>query len=92
MNKVLNSLAFKIYNFLATTPAPPPRPSCHFQSPCYPGARCDDSDGTPRCLSCPRGYDGDGITCNRIRTCSDNPCYPGVRCQDLGNGYRLVNY
>lgn len=65
----------------------PPVSECA-SNPCYPGVRCVDTENGFRCGSCPRGYSGDGITCNRMTTCADNPCYPGVRCVDNERGYR----
>ncbi|XP_050401319.1 thrombospondin-4 [Patella vulgata] len=57
-------------------------------NPCFQGVRCIDTEEGFRCGSCPRGYHGDGVTCNRYTTCSDRPCYPGVRCVDTGRGFR----
>ncbi|XP_034942857.1 cartilage oligomeric matrix protein [Chelonus insularis] len=73
---------------VATTPAPPPRPSCRHQSPCFPGASCRDTEGGPECLGCPYGHIGDGRHCQRVKTCNDNPCFQGVRCQNTRTGYR----
>ncbi|XP_046831610.1 cartilage oligomeric matrix protein isoform X2 [Vespa crabro] len=70
---------------VSTTPRPV---SCNYESPCYPGAHCQDSARGPICGTCPRGMTGDGRNCLKIITCLDNPCFPGVRCEDHHHGYR----
>ncbi|CAG0916319.1 unnamed protein product [Notodromas monacha] len=59
-------------------------------NPCYPGVRCFDTPNGFRCGPCPRGYSGDGRTCQRIVTCDDRPCFPNVPCYEsgAGDGYR----
>ncbi|KAK7115738.1 cartilage oligomeric matrix protein-like [Littorina saxatilis] len=69
------------------TPAPVNRRRCE-SNPCFRGVRCVDTEEGFRCGSCPRGYYGDGIRCERYTTCADNPCFPGVACQDTERGYR----
>ncbi|XP_023227944.1 cartilage oligomeric matrix protein-like [Centruroides sculpturatus] len=61
------------------------RKTCR-DNPCFPGVQCYDTVDGFKCGSCPRGYTGDGISCNPYSACNDRPCYPGVRCYDLENG------
>ncbi|KAK2581037.1 hypothetical protein KPH14_006084 [Odynerus spinipes] len=78
-----------IENCAACRPAPTPRPpSCVYESPCYPGAQCQDTPRGPVCGACPKGMTGDGRSCVKVTTCADNPCFPGVRCEDFRGGYR----
>ncbi|KAK3266539.1 hypothetical protein CYMTET_24845 [Cymbomonas tetramitiformis] len=53
-------------------PISPPPPTPCSSDPCFPGVRCEDSPaddgwGTDlagfRCLGCPSGFDGDGVSC-----------------------------
>ncbi|XP_025602698.2 cartilage oligomeric matrix protein [Athalia rosae] len=62
--------------------------SCAYRSPCFPGVQCRDTSSGPECGSCPRGYVGDGRTCDPGITCADRPCFSGVRCQDTSRGHR----
>ncbi|XP_058805689.1 cartilage oligomeric matrix protein isoform X2 [Phymastichus coffea] len=71
-----------------TPPPPPPPPprSCRYQSPCFPGAECQDTSSGPKCLRCPSGYYGDGRNCRRYPSCADRPCFEGVECVDTPTG------
>ncbi|CAG9833718.1 unnamed protein product [Diabrotica balteata] len=63
------------------------RPTCATHPPrCFPGVQCYDTEQGPRCGQCPRGYIGDGYSCNPGRKCEDNPCYANVECRDTAQG------
>ncbi|KAL3865549.1 hypothetical protein ACJMK2_042925 [Sinanodonta woodiana] len=68
--------------------APPPTRITCADNPCYAGVRCQETDQSYRCGTCPSGYYGNGVRCVKIPTCADNPCFPSVRCYDTQNGYR----
>ncbi|XP_011311208.1 cartilage oligomeric matrix protein [Fopius arisanus] len=73
---------------MPTTPPPPPRPTCSYNPPhCHAAAACRDTVSGPTCV-CPPGWMGNGIQCERVRTCQENPCFQGVRCEDSSRGYR----
>uniref|UniRef100_A0A8C2D224 Uncharacterized protein n=1 Tax=Cyprinus carpio TaxID=7962 RepID=A0A8C2D224_CYPCA len=40
--------------------------------PCFPGVRCVNGFGSFRCGPCPRGLEGDGISCKGKHACSRN--------------------
>ncbi|KAM6945369.1 von Willebrand factor D and EGF domain-containing protein [Aplochiton taeniatus] len=61
--------------------------------PCFPGAPCLNTVGSYSCGPCPRGRQGDRVTCtapllqsttaagvNVKATCASRPCFPGVQC------------
>ncbi|KAI4467407.1 thrombospondin [Holotrichia oblita] len=54
---------------------------------CYPGVECVDTLSGPKCGSCPRGYKGDGLNCEKIHvTCAEKYCASGVQCHELPHG------
>ncbi|XP_052065558.1 uncharacterized protein LOC127705275 [Mytilus californianus] len=64
---------------------------------CYLEELCYNMDGSFDCLSCPDGYEGNGVTCNDIDECYvGSPCWntsacintePGYQCRACPHGY-----
>jgi hypothetical protein len=58
-------------------------------NPCFDKSMCkEDGHGSVFCKACPRGFKGDGVTCQPVGDAQDpcdktstNPCYPGSKCQ-----------
>lgn len=57
-------------------PQPEPvKSNCDLSNPCFQGVQCFDTTTGVRCGHCPRGYIGDGRSCNPGYTCTDHPCF-----------------
>lgn len=56
----------------------PVRETCKTHSPCFPGVQCHDTSTGMRCGRCPRGYVGNGQSCQQGVTCADRPCFQWV--------------
>jgi syndecan 4 len=69
-----------------------PDDNCTCQNrPCFPGVQCVNLVGqipSFMCLSCPAGYDGDGIDCFDVDECAHaNPCSDMTHCINSSPGY-----
>ncbi|KAJ7372480.1 hypothetical protein OS493_018987 [Desmophyllum pertusum] len=65
---------------------------CLSNGTCFPGVSClNVGVGQSRCGPCPKGYEGDGTSCNDIDECTRaNPCYESDKCENRVPGYQCA--
>ncbi|XP_020621686.1 cartilage oligomeric matrix protein-like [Orbicella faveolata] len=65
---------------------------CLSNGTCFPGVSClNVGVGLATCGPCPKGYKGDGRTCDDIDECARaNPCYESDKCENRVPGYQCA--
>ncbi|XP_078366293.1 uncharacterized protein LOC144650486 [Oculina patagonica] len=65
---------------------------CLSNGTCFPGVSClNVGVGVATCGPCPKGYEGDGTTCDDIDECARaNPCYESDKCENRVPGYQCA--